>query len=194
MHGDLAARNILLNSQGKGKDHHLVAKVADFGLSKNLYQNVYYKKSERKMLPWKWMAFEFFQTEKLTMKSDVWSYGVILWEIFSLGLTPYAGQTCDEVVVRLLNGYFLQCPKEIHKLSSWPASAIYNDVSGKCFKIDAQQRATFSELVQIIGSKLDVDEVKQYQRSQQGYIEHRQSLQSTETRERLTNATNIFVS
>ena len=87
-HGDLAARNILLTD-------HLIAKISDFGLSRRLYHEVgpcpvQKDMGKRLILPLKWMALEVLTTGQVVpMKSDVWSFGVVIWEMFELGAEPY---------------------------------------------------------------------------------------------------------
>ena len=86
-HGDLAARNILLTDQ-------LVAKISDFGLSQRLYQSISSSTSHSgnvgyMQLPIKWLALEVLMHGQATTKSDIWSYGVLVWEILHLGAEPY---------------------------------------------------------------------------------------------------------
>ena len=87
-HGDLAARNILLTNE-------LVAKVADFGLSRRLYQSLYSSLGDGMRLPIKWLALEVLMHGKASIKSDIWSYGVLVWEIFELGGEPYGKGKCN---------------------------------------------------------------------------------------------------
>ena len=101
------------NKTGTSK---LVAKVSDFGLSKTFYDNIRYKKQKRHYVPWKWMALEYLQNGHLTITSDVWSYGVVLWEIFSLGKEPYMTANLDDMLAELKNGYCLPCPEEALKV------------------------------------------------------------------------------
>ena len=140
----------------------MTAKIGDFGLSKQIYEKNYYKKSERNYVPWKWMAFEFLQYGKFQLKSDVWSYGVVIWEIFSLGKSPYGGQSYDEVFDRLNNGYHLPCPENVENILSWPAKQIYEELAAKCFTLEECERSGFPHLVQYIKSKLSAEELQVY--------------------------------
>ena len=84
VHGDLATRNILLANDGT------VAKVSDFGLSRSLYSSVEELSNPSSGLPVRWMAPEVLTMRQVTNKSDIWSFGVLMWEIFSLGAVPYS--------------------------------------------------------------------------------------------------------
>ncbi|XP_029286447.1 megakaryocyte-associated tyrosine-protein kinase isoform X2 [Cottoperca gobio] len=100
IHRDLAARNVLVSDDS-------VAKVSDFGLTK-----VDSKESDNAKLPVKWTAPEALKKEKFSTKSDVWSYGVLLWEIFSYGRQPYPKMSLKEVKEKVEGGYRMQAPDD----------------------------------------------------------------------------------
>ena len=62
------------------------------------------------------MAIEYLQTGCLTITSDVWSYGIVLWELFSLGKEPYIGKNVEEMILKLKDGYHLPCPEEVNQV------------------------------------------------------------------------------
>uniref|UniRef100_H2YM11 receptor protein-tyrosine kinase n=1 Tax=Ciona savignyi TaxID=51511 RepID=H2YM11_CIOSA len=128
IHRDLAARNILL---GDG----YVCKIADFGLSRG--EGVYVKKTVSR-LPIRWMAIESLNYNVYTTKSDVWSFGILLWEIVSLGGTPYCGMSCTELFEKLPTGYRMEKPLNCD-----------GEVFGimcQCWKNRPYDRPTFAQL------------------------------------------------
>ncbi|KHJ40862.1 MAM domain protein [Trichuris suis] len=106
IHRDIAARNCLLTTKSKSR----VVKIADFGMARDIYRADYYRKGGKAMLPVKWMPPEAFLDGIFTSKTDVWSYGVLLWEIFSLGYMPYPGRGNQEVMQLVTAGGRLECP------------------------------------------------------------------------------------
>lgn len=105
VHADLATRNVLLNLRKE-------AKLCDFGLSRRLYSYTSYVKKHQEPLPWKWMSPEALKLLEFNEKSDVWAYGVTLWEIYSLGDTPYLGFGYNlNFSVLLEQGFRLNKPK-----------------------------------------------------------------------------------
>lgn len=101
----MAARNVLLATNN-------VVKICDFGLAKDVYKYDNYVKKDDGPLPIKWMAIESISDKIFTSKSDVWSFGILLWEIFTLGKNPYPGVEIDErFFKRLKAGYRMEKPE-----------------------------------------------------------------------------------
>ncbi|XP_076317921.1 proto-oncogene tyrosine-protein kinase receptor Ret-like isoform X2 [Tachypleus tridentatus] len=130
IHRDLATRNVLLAS---GK----VVKISDFGLSRDVYEGETYLKKSKGRVPVKWMAIESLEDNLYTLKSDVWSFGVVLWEIATLGATPYPGITPERLFQLLKAGYRMDkpnaCSDELYSvmLMCWRE----NPHDRPCFKI-----------------------------------------------------------
>ncbi|XP_066460479.1 muscle, skeletal receptor tyrosine-protein kinase [Eleutherodactylus coqui] len=104
VHRDLATRNCLVGE-------NMVVKIADFGLSRNIYSADYYKANENDAIPIRWMPPESIFYNRYTTESDVWAYGVVLWEIFSYGMQPYYGMAHEEVIYFVRDGNILSCPE-----------------------------------------------------------------------------------
>ncbi|XP_012268350.2 tyrosine-protein kinase transmembrane receptor Ror isoform X2 [Athalia rosae] len=105
VHRDLAARNCLVGE-------NLTVKISDFGLSRDIYSSDYYRVQSKSLLPVRWMPPESILYGKFTTESDVWSYGVVLWEIYSYGLQPYYGYNNQEVIDMIRSRQLLPCPED----------------------------------------------------------------------------------
>uniref|UniRef100_A0A7E4VHJ6 receptor protein-tyrosine kinase n=1 Tax=Panagrellus redivivus TaxID=6233 RepID=A0A7E4VHJ6_PANRE len=105
VHRDLAARNCLLNGD------HTILKVSDFGLARSVdFKGEYQILHIDTALPTRWIALEAFSQHKFTEKSDVWSFGVLVWELFTRGNTPYFPLDHGQILEFLNEGRRLQCP------------------------------------------------------------------------------------
>ncbi|KAK6180051.1 hypothetical protein SNE40_012270 [Patella caerulea] len=105
VHRDLAARNVLVGD-------NLIIKISDFGLSRDIYSSDYYRVQSKSLLPVRWMPPESIMYGKFTTDSDVWAFGVVLWEIFSFGLQPYYGFSNQEVIEMIRSRQILPCPED----------------------------------------------------------------------------------
>lgn len=135
IHRDLAARNILIDEEEEGS---YIAKVGDLGLSKYLGNEPFFKDDPTHKLPIRWSPPEAFNKYTYYQSSDVWSYGIVLYEIATGGLEPYHGYTHPEVMKEVNRGTRLPCPKdcpvELHAIMLL------------CWEFDVNKRPTFSDL------------------------------------------------
>ncbi|XP_029418281.1 fibroblast growth factor receptor 4 isoform X4 [Nannospalax galili] len=139
IHRDLAARNVLVTEDD-------VMKIADFGLARGVHHIDYYKKTSNGRLPVKWMAPEALFDRVYTHQSDVWSFGILLWEIFTLGGSPYPGIPVEELFSLLREGHRMDrpphCPPELYGLMR------------ECWHAAPSQRPTFKQLVEALDKVL----------------------------------------
>merc|ERR1719410_1513537 len=139
IHRDIAARNCLLTS----KCQERIVKIADFGMARDIYRADYYRKGGKAMLPVKWMPPEAFLDGIFTTKTDVWSFGILLWEVMSLGYMPYPGRANQEVMQLVTNGGRLEppnyCPGPLYGLMC------------QCWHPIPEERPTFSTILERLG-------------------------------------------
>uniref|UniRef100_A0A3Q1D836 receptor protein-tyrosine kinase n=1 Tax=Amphiprion ocellaris TaxID=80972 RepID=A0A3Q1D836_AMPOC len=148
VHRDLAARNVLV-CEGK------LVKVCDFGLARDLLKNQNYIARGTSFLPLKWMSPESIIQNIYSSQSDVWSYGVLLWEIFSLGSSPYPDlPMTQEFYSALKRGYRMNRPEH--------ASLDMYDLMRCCWEEQPQARPAFSSLVVAVGNMLSDDYKQRY--------------------------------
>lgn len=130
VHRDLAARNILLCENN-------LAKISDFGLCCTCDDSFIYQASLTKKLPMKWLAIEALTERIFSEKSDIWSFGVLIFETFTLGKVPYAMMNNNEMLDFLLAGNRLECDEA-------PMDA--QEVMAICWEENPVDRPTFDEL------------------------------------------------
>jgi serine/threonine protein kinase len=155
IHRDFALRNLLVNKT----DGKYTVKVSDFGMSK-LTERGYYL-SDDKAIPVKWSAPEVIEYGRSTSKSDVWSFGICLWEMFGYGKLPYTGLSNSEAAQKVLKGYRMEAPEDC---------PVYN-IMKRCWEKEADRRPTFKELMTMINQLL-----QQYP-SQESTVLHYETLE-----------------
>ncbi|KAL4717263.1 hypothetical protein ACJJTC_017150 [Scirpophaga incertulas] len=147
IHRDLAARNVLV-SDGR------VLKIADFGLAKDVQSHDYYRKRTEGRLPVRWMAPESLYHKVFTTQTDVWSFGVLLWEIMTLGGTPYPAVAGQYMYQHLSAGHRMEkppcCSLEVYMLMR------------ECWSFAAADRPSFAELVEDLDKLLTVAANQEY--------------------------------
>jgi len=131
IHRDLAARNILV---GEGEK----CKVTDFGMARNLHQDDIYTRKSRGRLPVKWTAYEALLYGIYTTQSDVWSYGVLLYEILTVGGSPYPDINARQIAGKIKEGYRMPKPRHLD-------SKLF-DIMLKCWAKNPNDRPTFNDL------------------------------------------------
>ncbi|XP_075697238.1 fibroblast growth factor receptor 2 isoform X3 [Rhinoderma darwinii] len=147
IHRDLAARNVLVTESN-------VMKIADFGLARDVNNIDYYKKTTNGRLPVKWMAPEALFDRVYTHQSDVWSFGVLMWEIFTLGGSPYPGIPVEELFKLLKEGHRMDkpanCTNELYMMMR------------DCWHAIPSHRPTFKQLVEDLDRILTLTSNEEY--------------------------------
>uniref|UniRef100_A0A3Q3KPJ4 Protein kinase domain-containing protein n=1 Tax=Monopterus albus TaxID=43700 RepID=A0A3Q3KPJ4_MONAL len=145
IHRDLAARNVLV-AEGR------LVKIGDFGLARDIDNDSNYVVRGNVRLPVKWMAPESIFEGMYTIKSDVWAYGILLWEIFSLGsVTPYPGIKVDHIFYSMIErGFKMECP-------CYATLSVYH-IMCKCWALNSSDRPSFSKLVSFMCDELQREE------------------------------------
>uniref|UniRef100_G1PFZ5 Tyrosine-protein kinase receptor n=1 Tax=Myotis lucifugus TaxID=59463 RepID=G1PFZ5_MYOLU len=139
VHRDLAARNCMVSQD-------FTVKIGDFGMTRDVYETDYYRKGGKGLLPVRWMAPESLKDGIFTTHSDVWSFGVVLWEIVTLAEQPYQGLSNEQVLKFVMDGGVLEelesCPLQLQELMS------------RCWQQNPRLRPTFTHILDSIQEEL----------------------------------------
>ncbi|KAL9923894.1 PDGF- and VEGF-receptor related isoform 5-T7 [Glossina fuscipes fuscipes] len=148
LHGDLAARNILLCEDN-------IVKICDFGLARSMYKSDNYKKQGEAPLPIKWLALESLSDHIFSTYTDVWSFGIVLWEFFSLAKVPYPGMDPNQsLYLKLKDGYRMEKPP-------YANDDLY-DIMLECWSTNPERRPLFNVLKEKFASMLGEEVTNHY--------------------------------
>ncbi|XP_070547504.1 fibroblast growth factor receptor-like [Ptychodera flava] len=135
VHRQLSARVVMVDGQK-------TCKISELGFSTAVMDQETYERMNKGTLPIRWMALESIDECLYTSATDVWSYGILLWEIFSFGINPYRGMNLKDVVSNVQQGYRLpmpnKCPEDVYSIMQ------------KCWQEDPSCRPTFYDLVELL--------------------------------------------
>ena len=139
IHRDLACRNCMVKSCDREQtESDLVIKIGDFGMSHKLYSAGYFRDKSSTMLPVRWMSPESIIFGKFSTESDVWSFGVVMWEVFSFAMQPYYGTSNDDVMEAIRRHKVLKQP-------TYCSNSMYK-IMKQCWNQQPQMRPRFAEL------------------------------------------------
>ncbi|XP_065844331.1 uncharacterized protein [Oscarella lobularis] len=147
VHRDLACRNVLVC------DDKLL-KVSDFGLTRSVYHDGAYCQKTTRRLPLRWMSIEAIRQRLFSEQSDVWSFGVVMWEICTLGSFPYPCVSSGNLLSHLRSGNRLTCPEN--------CSAELYQIMSACWQADPEDRPAFGRLTQLLGKMLEAENQSEY--------------------------------
>lgn len=140
VHRDLAARNCMVAD-------NLTVKIGDFGMTRDIYETDYYRKGGKGLLPVRWMAPESLKDGIFTSMSDVWSYGVVIWEMTTLAAQPYQGLSNEEVLKYVINAKTMDTPEGCPE--------ILYQMMLQCWQYRPKTRPTFKQIIELLVPELD---------------------------------------
>uniref|UniRef100_A0A8C4DYV9 Tyrosine-protein kinase receptor n=1 Tax=Dicentrarchus labrax TaxID=13489 RepID=A0A8C4DYV9_DICLA len=139
VHRDLAARNCMVAED-------FTVKIGDFGMTRDIYETDYYRKGGKGLLPVRWMSPESLKDGVFTTMSDVWSFGVVLWEIATLAEQPYQGMSNEQVLRFVMEGGLLDKPDNCPDMF---------ELMRMCWQYNPKMRPSFLEIISSIKDELD---------------------------------------
>ncbi|XP_072096745.1 discoidin domain-containing receptor 2-like isoform X1 [Mobula birostris] len=147
VHRDLATRNCLVGN-------HYTIKIADFGMSRNLYSGDYYRIQGRAVLPIRWMAWESILLGKFTTASDVWAFGVTLWEMFTFCREQPYSQHSDEQVIMNTGEFFRNQGRQVYLSQPVDCPKQMFDLMISCWSRDIKDRPSFEQIHHFLQKQL----------------------------------------